>query len=215
MAEAVILIHGLGRTHWSLKRMEKRLQKQGYSTYNQSYPSTKQSIDQSAESYIQKALEAINAKQFEQVHFVTHSLGGILLRYYLSNHSIKNLGRIVMLAPPNHGSVLADTFKDKWWYKMVTGPSGQQLTESNPLYQQLKPLNTDVAVIIGNKSSDPWFNYLFKGDHDGKVSIESATLKEDHHLEVVNCGHTLLMESKDVIELTLNFLLTGHAKKAS
>ncbi len=215
MAEAVILIHGLGRTHWSLKRLEKRLRKMGYNTYNQSYPSTKQTIDQSAESYISEALTHLKAEQFEKIHFVTHSLGGILVRYYLSNHKLNNLGRIVMLAPPNHGSEIADKFQNKWWYKMATGPSGQQLTESSPLYQQLEPLNTDVAVIIGNRSSDPWFNFLFNGEHDGKVSVASAKLEENHQLEVVNCGHTLLMESRTVMNYITKFLKFGELKKAS
>ncbi|NVJ65020.1 MAG: alpha/beta hydrolase [Gammaproteobacteria bacterium] len=215
MAEAVILIHGLGRTHWSLKRLEKRLQKQGFVTYNQSYPSTKQKVSRSAEDYISNALNSIDAKQFDKVHFVTHSLGGILVRYYLSNHHIENLGRILMLAPPNHGSEVADKFKDKWWYKMATGPTGQQLTESSPLYEQLEPLDTDVGIIIGNRSSDPWFNHLFDGEHDGKVSVASAKLKEDHQLQVVNCGHTLLMESNAVMELIIKFLKSGELKKAS
>ncbi len=203
------MIHGLGRTQWSLKRLEKNIQKQGFTTYNQSYPSTKQTIDQSAESYIGKALESLSAKKFDKIHFVTHSLGGILVRYYLSNHSITNLGKIIMLAPPNHGSEIADNFKDKWWFKLATGPTGQQLTESSPLYQQLKPLQTDVGIIIGKRSSDPWFNHLFEGQHDGKVSVKSAKLEEEHQLKVVNCGHTLLMENKDVMNAIISFLQQG------
>ncbi len=209
MTEAVILIHGLGRTQWSLKRLEKKLQKQEFTTYNQSYPSTRQQVNESAESYISQALNSLGATKFDKVHFVTHSLGGILVRYYLSNHKLDKLGRIVMLAPPNHGSEVADKFQDKWWYKMATGPTGQQLTESSPLYQQLRPLETDVGVIIGNRSSDPWFNHLFDGDHDGKVSVASARLKEDHQLKVVNCGHTLLMENKEVMNLVIEFLRNG------
>lgn len=214
MAEAVILIHGLGRSLWSLKRLELRLQKLGYATYNQSYPSTKQRVDVSAESYISKALATLTSEKYDKIHFVTHSLGGIMVRYYLSNHSIENLGRIVMLAPPNHGSEIADKFKDQWWYKIATGPTGQQLTENNPLYKQLKPLDTEVAVITGNRSSDPWFNFLFDGDHDGKISVKSAKLKENHHFQVVNSGHTLLMESKEVRDLVINFLTNGELKKA-
>ncbi len=215
MSEAVIFIHGLGRTQWSLKRLELRLQRLGYTTYNQSYPSTKQTVDLSAESYIGTALETIDAKRFDKIHFVTHSLGGILVRYYLSNHQINNLGRILMLAPPNHGSEVADKFQDKWWYKMATGPSGQQLTETSPLYKQLKPLKTDVGVIIGNRSSDPWFNFLFDGEHDGKVSVKSAKLKENHQFQIVNCGHTLLMENKNVSDMIVEFLRSGELKKAS
>ncbi len=215
MSEAVILIHGLGRTQWSLKRLEKRLQQLGYVTYNESYPSTKQTVDKSANDYISKALETLEAEKFDKIHFVTHSLGGILVRYYLSNHKIANLGRVLMLAPPNHGSEIADTFKDKWWYKMATGPSGQQLTESSPLYSQLKPLQTEIGVIIGNRSSDPWFNFLFDGEHDGKVSVKSAKLEEQHQLQVVNCGHTLLMENRLVSDAIVKFLQTGELKKAS
>ncbi|AKE52139.1 alpha/beta hydrolase [Kangiella geojedonensis] len=209
--EAVILIHGMGRSRRSMKRLENYLRQKGYVTYNRSYPSTVANIERSAVHYINSALANISRDDVSKIHFVTHSLGGLLVRYYLSNHKIKQLGRIVMLAPPNNGSEVAERYRNHFWYRWMTGAPGQQLHKSgNALLEKLKPVETEVGVIAGTSSSDPWFNHVFEGEHDGKVSVNDAKLSEMKDLITVSHGHTFIMNKRKVKRHIVNFLNTGN-----
>ena len=193
-----------------MKRLEKYLKKKGYLTYNRSYPSTVANVQRSAVHYINSALAHIPRESVSKIHFVTHSLGGLLVRYYFSNHKLNNLGRIVMLAPPNQGSIVAEKYRHHFWYKWMTGQPGQQLHKSdNELLQQLKPLETEVGIIAGTRSSDPWFNHAFDLPHDGKVSIEDTKLVEMKAHMTVSYGHTFIMNKQKVKHHIENFLATG------
>jgi predicted alpha/beta hydrolase family esterase len=212
--EAVILIHGMGRSRRSMARLEKYLQNKGYITYNQSYPSTVANVERSAIHYINSALANIPRDSISKIHFVTHSLGGLLVRYYLTHHKIKKLGRIIMLAPPNKGSEVAEQYRHHFWYKWMTGEPGQQLYQSNnPLLEQLEPIEGDVGIIAGTRSSDPWFNHVFDTEHDGKVSVECAKLPEMKDLITVDYGHTFIMNKRKVKHHIANFLATGDFYK--
>ncbi|GAA4354398.1 hypothetical protein GCM10023151_00400 [Kangiella marina] len=194
-----------------MKRLETYLNKKGYVTYNRSYPSTVAGVERSAVHYINSALANISRDEVSKIHFVTHSLGGLLVRYYLSNHKIKQLGRIVMLAPPNNGSPVAEKYRDRFWYRWMTGVPGQQLHKSNnPLLEKLDPIYTDVGIIAGTRSSDPWFNHVFDGEHDGKVAVADTKLTEMKDLITVKHGHTFIMNKRKVKDHIVNFLATGN-----
>ncbi|WP_068991235.1 alpha/beta fold hydrolase [Kangiella sediminilitoris] len=209
--EAVILIHGMGRTHRSMRKLETFLKSKGYITYNRSYPSTVANVERSAVHYINSALATLAHENISKVHFVTHSLGGLLVRYFLSNHQIKKLGRVVMLAPPNQGSEVAERYQEKFWYKWITGVPGQQLQQTNNrLLRDMKPLKTEVGIIAGIKSSDPWFNHVFQYAHDGKVSVEGAKLPEMTEMIKVPHGHTFIMNKTSVKNHIANFLASGN-----
>lgn len=209
--EAVILIHGMGRSHRSMRKLEAFLKAKGYVTYNRSYPSTVANVERSAVHYINSALANISHETISKIHFVTHSLGGLLIRYFLSNHQIKKLGRIVMLSPPNQGSEVAERYRKHFWYKWITGVPGQQLHQNNnQLLQEMKPLKTEVGIIAGTRSSDPWFNHTFEHPHDGKVSINGAQLPEMKQMIQVPHGHTFIMNKTSVKNHIANFLATGN-----
>src|SRR5947209_14030337 len=118
----VVLVHGLGRTAWSMKRLAWTLAAEGYRVINVSYPSTRLSIQDAADAWLAGLLQERASNRKAKIHFVTHSLGGIVLRQYLLEHQVENLGRVVMLAPPNHGSELADRLQHNFLYRRLTGP---------------------------------------------------------------------------------------------
>lgn len=210
MKQLVILLHGMGRTHFSMRSLEKYFKRQGYEVLNESYDSRTTPIEVIAVEHIGKLLGSIESDEYEAIHFVTHSLGGIMLRYYLSHHTIHKLGRIVMIAPPNQGSEVAELYRDKLWYRLATGKPGQQLyMHNNPLLRELKPMPTDVGIMIGTKSSDPWFNHAFAGPHDGKVSVQSARLPEMKDFITVDHGHTFIMNNKKIQQNIKYFLQHG------
>jgi len=119
-----------------------------------------------------------------------------------------------MLAPPNHGSEVADRFKNNYLFKRIMGPAGQQLgTEKNGKPKSFKPIPGTIGVLAGIKSYDPWFSRLFSGPNDGKVSIETTKLEEMTDFLQVNHGHTFMMKSEDVLEQILYFLRNSKFRK--
>ena len=207
----VVLLHGLGRTSLSLKRLEWALGKEGYRVVNLSYPSTRISIQEAASQWLTEVLNQRTPDKTAKTHFVTHSLGGIVLRQYLSQIKIENLGRVVMLAPPNQGSELADKLKTNFLYKCFTGRSGQQLgTDADSLPKQLGPAGFELGVIAGDRSLNPLFSAWLPGPDDGKVSVRSARLEGMQDFLVTHHSHTWMMWRREVIQAVSRFLKTGR-----
>jgi triacylglycerol lipase len=211
-ADYVILLHGLGRTPLSMKRVEWTLQKQNYRVINVGYPSTRISIQDAANFWLNDVLKNRASDPAVKIHFVAHSLGGIVLRQYLSNHEIKNLGRVVMLAPPNHGSELADRLRNNCLYRLATGPAGLQLGTSG-LPNQLGPANFELGIIAGDRSLNPLFSAWIPGADDGKVSVDSAKMP-GAELLLVHHSHTWMAWSKQVTAAIGQFLRTGSFAKS-
>jgi len=209
-ADYVILLHGLGRTPISMKRIEWTLRKQNYRVVNVRYPSTRVSIQDAADRWLGDVLKNQITDSAAKVHFVAHSLGGIVLRQYLSNHEIPNLGRVVMLAPPNHGSELADHLLNNYLYRLVTGPAGQQLgTAEASVPNRLGPVDFELGVIAGDRSFNPLFSSWIPGPDDGKVSVSSAKMPGAHFL-LVHHSHTWMAWSPQVNSAIAEFLRVGH-----
>lgn len=209
--ECIVILHGLGRTQFSMRKIESRLLQEGYKVTNESYSSTDETITDLARLGVGSGVKYCAKQKARKLHFVTHSLGGILVRSYLQDHTIKNLGRIVMLAPPNKGSEVVDVLREYKVYNMAMGPAGQALgTAADSLPNQLEGIAGEIGVIAGNFSSDPWFSPLIPGDDDGKVSVEHTKLDEMKDFWVVDSGHTFIMRNDDVIEQVVFFLREGH-----
>jgi len=209
--ECVILLHGLIRTSKSMNRMEEALATDGYRVANWSYPSRKQSIKALAEDAISDAIETCRDSSVRRINFVTHSMGGILLRYYLANHEIEDLGRVVMLSPPNQGSELVDFWSDWPGYELINGPAGYQLgTDENSLPLRLGPANFEVGIITGNNTTNPLFSLMIPGEDDGKVAVERARLQGMADFLVVPEAHSFIMRDAVVIQQSTHFLEFGR-----
>lgn len=208
--DCVVLLHGLGRGTWSMKRLEWQLQKQNYHVINISYPSTRLSIQEAA-VWLDDAVKQRASSCTGKIHFVSHSLGGIILRQYLSNHKPSSIGRVVMLAPPNQGSELADKFKNNLLYRHFTGPSGQQLGVGLAgLPAQWSKVDYDLGVLAGDRSLNPLFSAWIPGRDDGKVSVQSTRLEGMRDFRVVHHTHTWMASSGEVIADTIQFLKSGN-----
>ena len=208
--ECVILLHGMGRTAFSLGPIESALEGEGYQVWNHSYPSLTQSVDEVAGPALEAALNFCQEKGAHKVHFVTHSLGGIIVRYYLQDRHIAGLGRIVMLAPPNRGSEVTDQMKDGFFYRTFMGPAGQELgTDSDSLPNRLKPIPGEIGIIAGEKDGASWFLPEIPGEDDGKVAVERTKLAEMKDFLLVEAGHTFIMRDEEVIRQILFFIRNG------
>lgn len=206
--EYVILLHGLTRSDRSMKKFEQALSKAGYLTININYPSTKHQIEVLAKKTISKALA--QCPEYSKIHFVTHSLGGILVRQYLHQNTINNLGRVVMLGPPNKGSQVVDRFSKTPGFKLLNGPAGMQLgTKKDSIPNKLGPAFFELGIIAGTRSVNPLLSLIIPGSDDGKVSVESTKIiGMSDHIELP-VTHPFMMNNEAVISQVLHFLKKG------
>ena len=209
--ECVILLHGLARTTLSMQRMQRMLQQSGYQVANVDYPSRDHTIEVLAPMAIEDGLNQCREKSASStVHFVTHSLGGILVRVYLADNAIDNLGRVVMLAPPNQGSRAVDELVRIPGFDWLNGPAGYQLgkgPESVPL--SLGAPDFDFAVIAGDRTIDPITSAVLDDPDDGKVSVSDTRLQGMQDFVVVPVSHAMIMQDRAVLRLVKNYLAHG------
>jgi pimeloyl-ACP methyl ester carboxylesterase len=206
--DRVILIHGLGRSPLSMMRLQWTLRRAGYQVSNLRYPSRRADCFQVAFSRLDAI---INQSHSGKIHFVTHSLGGIIVRQYLAGREIPNLGRVVMLAPPNHGSELADHLRNNPLGRWITGPIGRQMgTTPGDLSAQLGPARFQVGVIAADGPGFPWYPGVFQAPNDGIVSVESAKLDGMTDFLVVRGSHTFIMWRRETARQVQSFLREGR-----
>ena len=207
----VILLHGLGRTAFSMKLIEWSLKEKGFRVINASCPSTRLSIEEIADTWLARLIRERAPDKSVKIHFVTHSLGGIILRQYLNDHPLANLGRVVMLAPPNQGSEVADVLKHKCLFKLCTGRAGQQLgTDPSSVPRRLGPATFELGIIAGDRSANPLLSSRVPKPNDGKVSVISTRLAGMQDFVVLHHTHTWLPCSQDAIRAAVQFLQTGR-----
>ncbi len=211
--DTVVLLHGLGRTTRSMGYIAERLAETGYHVVNIPYPSRKQNIETLVED-LRKRLAECCLNTESRLHFVTHSLGGIMVRAYLSGNRPDNLGRVVMLSPPNKGSDVVDFFGEYRLFTYFFGPAAAELgTDPNSLPSRLGPADFEVGIITGDRTIDPISSWIIDGNNDGKVSIEQAKLEGMAAFQVVHVSHAFIMKDPGVVSEVIYFLQNGRFSK--
>ncbi len=208
----VILLHGLARSSDSMNLLSEALHREHYTVVNVDYPSRHFPIATLAEQAITPALAQCRALQQQRIHFVTHSLGGILLRQYLQQHTIPELSRVVMLAPPNKGSQIVDSLKGIPLFGWINGPAGKELgttSDSVPNTLQAK-VDFELGVIAGTTSVNLLLSLYLPNPDDGKVSLESTKIEGMRDFIALPVSHPYIMKDKKSIAQILHFLAQGR-----
>ena len=210
-AETVVILHGLGRSSSAMWMLAKRLEVAGYRTERFGYRSLKQSPDEIVANLNAQLSRCCSAAD-RKVHFVGHSLGGLITRAFLARHQVPNLGRVVLLGTPSKGSSIADTFKDKWWFDLL-GPTVKQLgTADGGLASSLPPPDYPVGVIAGVRDGRK-NEHILPGEDDGLVTVASTQFPGMTDFIVVPTGHSTMRYSKPVAAQVVSFLKTGMFAK--
>lgn len=204
-ADAVILLHGLWRSHWAMEPMARFLHQAGYHTINVPYPSFRKPMDELTE-LIHSSIRLHGGKR--KIHFVTHSLGGVLARKLLHMIPPQQAGRVVMLAPPNQGSEIVDWAAKYKPLARTLGPAGLMLG-SDTLEAPPLPSEIETAIIMGSHSCIPFFRRLLDKDNDGIVSVERGRIDGMNEFHVLDADHTFIASEPRVMEITLKFLREG------
>ncbi len=209
--DCVVLLHGLARTAASMDVMQQALADAGFETANIDYPSRHHTVEELAAMAVPDGVAACRAKQgVERIHFVTHSLGGILLRQFLAGNELEELGRVVMLAPPNQGSNAVDELDHLPGFDWLNGPAGRQLGKGeNSVPLRLGPADFEVGIIAGSRTIDPVTSAVLDNPDDGRVSVEDTRLEGMRDFVVVEHSHAFIMRMSRPIELTIRFLTSG------
>jgi pimeloyl-ACP methyl ester carboxylesterase len=208
--DGVVLLHGISRTTRSFRKMQTALEGCGFATLNQDYASRRKALEALAEDIhpsIQRFADGIDGS----VHFVGHSMGGLLARVYIARYRPKRLGRVVMLGTPNSGSEIADRLKNVGAYRAFFGPAGQQLgTQRGAAIEALfPPVDYPAGIVAGNRSIDPVAGTMLPKPHDGRVSVANTKLDGMADHVVVRTSHPWLVRNGDAIAQTIAFLRDG------
>lgn len=214
--ECVVLLHGLVRTARSMSVLESGLSEAGYVVSNISYPSREKPIEELSEMAVSAGIDECRELGASPVNFVTHSLGGILVRYYFAEHPEIGIGRVVMLGPPNKGSEVVDRLKNMPGFDLINGPAGIQLgTDSSAIPNALGPVTFELGVIAGTRSTNPILSLFLPSTDDGKVTVESTKVDGMSDYVVLPVTHSFMMRNKKVVAEVLSFLHQGFFEHES
>jgi hypothetical protein len=194
-----------------MKGIEWYLNRRGYRVINARYPTHGLSVEQISDTYLAPLLQMEIPRSSAKIDFVTHSQGGIVLRQYLSNHDLPNLGRVVMLAPPNHGTEIVDHLQASRFARPFLGPGYRELgTGADSLPNRLGPVQFDCGVIAGDCSLNPLLSSMLTGPNDGKVTVASTQVDGMRDFLVLHYSHTWLMWRKNTLHQIHCFLESGR-----
>lgn len=208
-----MLLHGLARTSSSMDKLSKRLLNHDYHIVNINYPSRKKPIAELSDLAINEGLQRCKENNSKPINFVTHSLGGILVRQYMKNHKDVNIGRVVMLGPPNKGSEIVDKLKNVPGFELINGPAGMQLgTRISDVPKSLGPVDFELGVIAGSQSINLILSIFLPNPDDGKVSAKSAKIEGMCDFIILPTTHPFMMKNNRVITEVINFLRDGKFK---
>jgi len=206
---AVVILHGLARNAASMEKLADDVQGAGYATFNLDYPSTSAEPEELVARLRDEVAHCCAAAP--RLHFVTHSLGGLLVRAYLAETPPANLGRVVMLAPPNHGSEIVDLLGGVWPFSRIFGPTAARLgTGTDSFPNRLPEPSYEVGIIAGDRPVNPLGAMVIPGSDDGGVSLEGAKLEKMADFLSVHESHSRIMRSDEVAAQVLYFLERGR-----
>lgn len=209
-AETVVLLHGVALAPWAMRSLERRLKKEGYRVLNIGYPSRTVPLDELAGLWLPTRLSDDAIVSAPRMHFVTHSMGSLLVRHLMEHSRPPNTGRVVMIAPPNQGSALADEGRPKWLVRWLVGVNLKALGKSDDAFWHDLPQRVDypVGVIAGTGAGNPLGRNLPK-PHDGTVTVADTRIEGSADSVELPWSHTGILFHRRTADEVVHFLRHG------
>ncbi len=215
--DTVVLLHGILRSKVDMLLLENFFKSNDYEVINIKYPSREFELEELRDFVHEKIINSPSYDKCGKLNFVTHSMGGLITRYYIAKYKPENIGKVVMLGPPNTGSELADWLHDTKiiapMFRAIFGPASEQLGTG---YEHIDgDITYPLGVIAGNMSVNPLSPWLLDGEHDGIVPVERTKIDGMSDHIIMPTTHSFMMFNTDVMEQSLNFLKFGkfdHSK---
>lgn len=207
----VILLHGLWRTEYSMKYLEWGLSEMEFEVVNLTYPSLSYPIEELAVMAVQEGLAGCRDLGLQRIHFVTHSLGGILVRQYLQHRDIVGLHRVVMLGPPSQGSQVADFVDGFDILEPITPRAVEQLgTGTDSVPRRLGPAHFELGIIAGTANRRGMLPGVPDQPGDGTVTVEETIVPGMLDFLELPVSHTFMMWDRRVLHQVAHFLERGY-----
>jgi len=205
--EIVVLLHGLGRSEAAMWFLAARLEAAGFQVVRIGYDSLRDPPERIVAT-VSLMIEACCKDSPEPVHFVGHSLGGLIIRAYLAENEVSTPGRVVLIATPNAGTPLVDAYQDSWLIDLV-GPTAKRLGTGPESFPNSLPAPDYPVGVIGGVRDAAFFD-LIPGADDGLVPLESTKVAGMVDFIAVESNHYLMRYSSEVARQTIAFLRTGE-----
>lgn len=210
-AECVLLVHGLWRTGNAMNSIAEDLAEWGYHPVIISYPSTEHDIPTLANKWIAEGLQQCEKSGARKYHIVTHSMGGILVRHYLQQHTLPAGSRIVMLSPPNQGAELSEKFGKEEWFEWIAGPAAISLTKQpDGIIRKLAPIQGEIGIIAAQRAWSLWPESWLPKPNDGTIGVENMRLDEMRDFVLIENGHAMMRFDDNVQAQIRHFLHQGR-----
>jgi triacylglycerol lipase len=211
-SECVVLLHGYANSNKAMKKIEKELLEDGYIVQNISYPSTKYSIENLDKHHLSTQ---IDNSRCTKIHFIGHSMGGLLIRQHLSRVNYNNLGYVMFITSPNNGSEIVSFLSShkalKW---MMKGPAVKQLASESEFLQNLPKPHYPFGIITADKDANPFLSlFLMNSKNDGLVTIKSMVISGADEVLNFNTTHNKILKENRVVVQIKHFLKTGKFLK--
>ena len=237
----LVLLHGIYGKSSDMESIAQNF-KDNYRIINIQYPTTKETAEEISDLYIEPNIENIKEQIFSEnfhkkignqyyeiaensnkinknfnqnikINFVAHSMGTGILRYYLKENPLENLGKVVFISPPSHGSHLADVpFVDKL-PSMLGKVVPQFSTKKDSFVNQLGEPDYDYMILIGNKTNNPLYSMIIRGKDDGMVPLKTAKMKSDNFKIIENTTHTSILKDKRTMKEISKFFKSSDLNK--
>lgn len=237
----LVLLHGIYGKSSDMESIAQNF-KDNYRIINIQYPTTKETAEEISDLYIEPNIENIKEQIFSEnfhkkignqyyeiaensnkinknfnqnikINFVAHSMGTGILRYYLKENPLENLGKVVFISPPSHGSHLADVpFVDKL-PSMLGKVVPQFSTKKDSFVNQLGEPDYDYMILIGNKTNNPLYSMIIRGKDDGMVPLKTAKMKSDNFKIIENTTHTSILKDKRTMKEISEFFKSSDLNK--
>jgi pimeloyl-ACP methyl ester carboxylesterase len=213
--DGIVLLHGIARRSGSLAALDNALRADGYRTLNLDYPARSHCIEDIV-NFMREPVARFCTEFDGDLHFVTHSMGGLVARAYINRHRPERLGHVVMLAPPNEGSEIADYLGNNALFRAFFGPAGAELGTARPdaLCETLGEVDYPLGVVAGDRSFYPIGSLMLPGANDGRVSVERTKVAGMADHVAIHSTHPLIMRNREAIAQTLHFLKHGRFDRA-